>query len=113
MAFETDLPRIEASDLGGSCDRTTGAGCTRIPVTDDGQPAAFYPFFSIHKTRGVCTWLIGNDVPGLTTNDFGQKAEWGNLLFLTYLVFGGGGTTLVRTNDYQQLLNQNPCPVFG
>jgi hypothetical protein len=113
MAFETDLPRIEASDLGGSCDRTTGAGCTRIPVTDDGQPAAFYPFFSIHKTRGVCTWLIGNDVPGLTTNDFGQNAEWGNLLFLTYLVFGGGGTTLVRTNDYQQLLNQNPCPVFG
>jgi hypothetical protein len=41
-AFETDLPRIEASDYGGPCDRSTGAGCTNPPLTDDGVPANFY-----------------------------------------------------------------------
>jgi len=113
MAFEADLPRIEANDLGGSCDRTTGTNCTRIPVTDDGQPADFYPFFSIHKARfgGPCTWLLGNDIPGLTTNDFGQNAQYGNLLFSNYLIFGGAGTTHLVTNNFRQVLN-NPCPGF-
>src|SRR6266571_7461983 len=37
-AFEADLPRIE-----GTCNRSTGAGCTLIPTTDKGTPAAFYP----------------------------------------------------------------------
>jgi len=117
-AFEVDLPRIEAPDIGGNCDRSTGANCTLIPTTDDGQPANFYPFYSIHKAgdrdaRGnfaSCTWLIGNDVPGLTTNDFGKNAQYGTLLFLNYLIFGGGGSTLVRTNDFRQIFNENPCP---
>lgn len=118
MAFEADLPRIEAPDVDGNCDRSTGANCTLIPITDDGQPANFYPFFSIHKSGhedgrgaiGSCSWLLGNDVPGLTTNDFGKNAQYGHLLFLTYLAFGGGGATIVRTNDFQQILSQNPCP---
>ncbi len=111
MAFEADLPRIEATDLGGSCNRTTGANCTLIPVTDDGQPADFYPFFSIHKAShgASCTWLLGNDIPGLTTNDFGRNAQYGNLLFLNYLVFAGGGTTRSQTDDFRQVLNRNPC----
>jgi hypothetical protein len=117
MAFEADLPRIEAPDVDGNCNRTTGANCTLIPLTDDGQPVNFYPFFSIHKSSfesrrsdfAGCSWLIGNDVPGLTTNDFGKNAQYGSLLFLNYLVFGGGGATLVRTNDFQHILN-NPCP---
>src|SRR5581483_3747580 len=40
VAFEADLPRIEASDLGGFCNRTTGAGCTNPP------PGAFYPIYT-------------------------------------------------------------------
>lgn len=119
MAFEADLPRIEANDLGGSCDRTTGTNCTLIPVTDDGQPADFYPFFSIHKSNGrdthngvaSCVWLLGNDIPGLTTNDFGQNAQYGTLLFSTYLIFGGAGATHSVTDNFRQILN-NPCPAI-
>ncbi|TML51582.1 MAG: hypothetical protein E6G21_06980 [Actinobacteria bacterium] len=57
--FEADMPRIEAPDFGGSCNRTTGAGCTNPPITDDGAPATFYPFYS--TTAGPCRWIFGND----------------------------------------------------
>lgn len=110
-AFEADLPRIEAPDVDGNCNRSTGAGCTLIPITDDGQPANFYPFFSVHQSdEGTCSWMLGNDIPGATTNDFGKNAQYGSLLFLTYLAFGGGGSTIVRTNDFRQIFSQNPCP---
>jgi hypothetical protein len=112
VAFETDLPRIE----GSSCNPATGAGCTIIPITDDGQPADFYPFFSISKKteqEDQCSWLFGNDIPGLTTNDFGKNNQYGSLLPLTYLVFGGGGATHTLNNDYRQILTSNPCPSGG
>src|SRR5436853_2025115 len=70
VAFEADLPRIEAADFGGTCNRSTGAGCTNPPLTDDVDasgkrtPAAFYPFFSTQQAGGQCTWAIGNDNPG-------------------------------------------------
>ena len=44
VAFETDLPRIEASDSQDNppfCDRTTGANCVNPP-----NGAQFYPFFT-------------------------------------------------------------------
>jgi hypothetical protein len=108
-ALEADLPRIEAADLGGSCDRLTGAGCTKPPPSDDGTPAAFYPFFSI--TGGSnCRWLIGNDVPGLTANDFGKINQYGPLYPLDYLVFGGHGAIITRYNNFQNALGTNPCP---
>jgi hypothetical protein len=76
MAFEADLPRIEFN----TCNRLSGAGCTLIPTTDDGQPAAFYPFFDITGTGnrkspltasswGSCVWQLGNHIPG-SKNDF-------------------------------------------
>ena len=115
MAFEADLPRIEAADFGGQCDRNTGVGCTNPPVTDDTvngdrQPATFYPFYSTGTVRHQCTWLLGNDVPGLTRNDFGKTAQYGSLFFLNYLRFGGGGVEFMRINDFRQVLGQNPCP---
>ena len=113
VAFESDTPRIEAPDLGGTCNRTTGVGCTIVPPTDDGQPAAFYPFFSITNpflTPGGCRWFIGNDVPGLTANDFGKVSQYGTLFPQTYLIFGGGGATHSVINDFQQNLGTNPCP---
>jgi len=111
-ALETDTPRIEGADLGGTCDRLTGIGCTLVPPTDDHQPAAFYPFFSITgpNQAGGCRWFIGNDVPGQTANDFGGVSQYGTLYPQTYLIFGGGGATHPVINDYQQNLGTNPCP---
>jgi hypothetical protein len=108
-AFEADLPRIEDPAV---CDRFTGVGCTLIPTTDDlgatGQPmpAAFYPFFSTTRSGGQCLWQLGNHIPG-SLNDFGQNAQYGTLLNLTYTTTGGGPTT--RYNDFRQVLSTNPC----
>ncbi len=105
VAFEADLPRIEFN----TCNRSTGAGCTLIPTTDDGTPADFYPFYSTGTVRGQCAWMLGNDIPGVTSNDFGKNNQYGALLPLTYLAFGGGGATLQRFNDFRQILSSNPC----
>lgn len=109
MAFEADLPRIEAADSSSSsyiCDRNTGDGCTLIPSTDDGTPAAFYPFFSTNTIGGRCVWQLGNHIPG-SKNDFGQNAQYGTLLNSTYTGVGGGVVT--RYNDFRQILSKNPC----
>jgi hypothetical protein len=110
-ALEVDLPRIEIPlpGGGGTCDRSTGANCTLIPTTDDGTPAAFYPYFSIANSDGRCVWMLGGRIPG-ATNDFGKNAGYGPLLKLTYLVLGGGGATLQRFNDFRNVFAQNPCP---
>ncbi len=112
-AFEADLPRIE-----GTCNRSTGAGCTLIPTTDKGTPAAFYPFFSAfqngapnEQSKGRCMWGFGNDLPGATT-DFGRNAQYGSLLSTTYLAFGGGGATINRFNNFRQIIS-NPCTAGG
>jgi hypothetical protein len=108
VAFEADLPRIEASDLGGPCNRSTGAGCMLIPQTDDGLPATFYPFFSIGQTQRDCRWRLGNHIPG-SKNDFGQNAQYGTLLNLTYTAFGGGGASVTLYDDFRNILSNNPC----
>ena len=46
VGFEADLPRIEAADFGGICDRTTGANCVNPPPGSN-----FYPFFSHEERR--------------------------------------------------------------
>jgi len=110
FAFEADLPRIEDPTV---CDRFTGVGCTLIPTTDDPgpsgapQPAVFYPFFSISGGQNGCVWRLGNHMPA-SSNDFGQNAQYGTLLNLTYTGLGGAPTT--RYNDFRQIFNSNPCP---
>jgi hypothetical protein len=108
FAFETDLPRIEDPSFspGNNCDRSTGSGCTLIPQTDDGQPAVFYPYFSIANKAGQCVWQEGNHIPG-STNDFHQNQQYGTLLNLTYTTVGGG--PLTRYNDFRQVFTSNPC----
>jgi hypothetical protein len=116
MAFETDLPRIETN----TCNRTTGAGCTLIPTTDKGTPAAFYPFYSLfrhpvfgdgagrgHDGGSSCRWALGNDLPGAST-DFGRNAQYGSLLSNPYIAFGGGGASVNFNNDFRQII-PNPC----
>jgi hypothetical protein len=102
VAFEADLPAVEPT-----CNRTTGAGCTIIPITDDGQPAQFYPFFTTTDVGGRCNWQFGNSIPG-DTNEFGQNAQYGSLLSLNYLAFGGGGATVARFNNFRNII-ANPC----
>jgi len=106
VAFEADLPRIEAADYGGSCDRNTGVDCVNPP-----PGANFYPLFSTRTgPDGGCLWQLGGShIPG-TADSFGgtSAAEFGPLLFLDYP--GPGLTPIHRTNDFRQVLPDNPCP---
>jgi hypothetical protein len=108
-ALEADLPRIEAADWGGSCDRSTGTGCTNPPMTDDGHPAAFYPYFSTVSTSRGCRWGAGSTLPNTTHNFGGSSAEYGPLYPLTYWVVGGHGATTTRFNNYNSGAFANPC----
>jgi hypothetical protein len=107
VAFNTDLPDIERSTV-PTCNAITGAHCTRIPPTDDGTPAAFYPHYSSGQALGGCAWTVGQNVPGFTTADFGGVAQYGNLLKVTYPELRG--TTASVFNDFQNILPNNPCP---
>jgi hypothetical protein len=106
VGFEADLPRIEAADFGGICNRDTGAGCSNPPPGSN-----FYPFYSTRNGGAVgCFWQLGGaNIPG-TTNTFGgnSSAEFGPLLFLDYP--GPGFTPIHRTNDFRQVVPSNPCP---
>jgi hypothetical protein len=111
-AFETDLPDLEASCTILSAN---DPGCTLIPMTDDGTPADFYPYFSTSNIGGKnnhnhgqtqCMWQIGGAIPN--SNLFGQNAQYGTLLPQVHLRFGGGGTTRVIYPDFQGAIN-NPC----
>lgn len=128
-ALETDLPRIER-DTRQHCDVFNGARCTYLPITDDGQPAAFYPLYQIGNLggndggdraknanghgndNGNCWWSEGAaSIPGFTTNSFGGTAQqYGPILPQTYLVPGGNGATETRYNDFQRSFGTNPCP---
>jgi hypothetical protein len=105
VGFEADLPRIEAADFGGICDRSTGTNCVNPPPGSN-----FYPFYSTRGDEGVgCFWQLGGaNIPG-TTNTFGgsSAAEFGPLLFLDYP--GPVFTPIHRTNDFRQVLGSNPC----
>ena len=111
VAFETDLPRIEAADLGGICNRTTGADCVNPPPGSN-----FYPFYSTGTTNGTpsgrCVWQLGGAGIKGTTNAFGgnSAAEFGPLLFLNYATLGDPTTVRNVTNNFRQILNTNPCP---
>jgi hypothetical protein len=100
FAFENDLPRIEAADLGGSCVRsgpTIGAGCTTLPPSDDGTPVTFYPYFT---RLNNCTFVEGANFG--TGDSFGGSApaEFGPANPRIYWVVGGGGATHPVLNTY-------------
>jgi hypothetical protein len=109
VAFETDLPRIEASDSQANppfCDTTTGANCVNPPTG-----AQFYPFFSTTFRQGGCTWQEGGRfIPG-TVKDFGgsSTAEFGSLLGEVYPA--AGFTTTTRFNVFNSGNLSNPCRV--
>jgi hypothetical protein len=101
LAFEADLPRIEAS-----CNRVTGAGCVNPPPGTE-----FYPFYSTRGGEESCSWQLGGaNIPG-TKNTFGgsSAAEYGPLLQLAY-PGGPNFTPRFRFNDFRNVLPSNPCP---
>jgi hypothetical protein len=111
VAFEADLPRIEAADFGGICNRTTGANCVNPPPGSN-----FYPFYTTGTNNGTpsgsCVWQLGGaDIKG-TTNTFGgnSAAEFGPLLFLNFATFGNPNMVRNITDDFRQVLTTNPCP---
>ena len=109
IAFETDLPRIEASDSQANppfCDTSTGANCVNPP-----PGAQFYPFFSTRASYGGCAWQEGGKyIPG-TTNDFGGSSttEFGPLLKTVYPDIGF--TTLEKFDNFNSGNMRNPCRV--
>jgi len=106
-AFETDLPRIEAPDSGGICNRTTGANCVNPPPGSN-----FYPIY-VTTSNNSCTWAEGG--PGIkgATNTFGgnSAAEFGPLLNSDYP--GPGFTVIHRFNNFRNVLAANPCPAHN
>jgi hypothetical protein len=111
IAFETDLPRLEASDSQDNppfCDVTTGTNCFNPPLG-----AQFYPFYSTTIANNTCTWQEGgNYIPG-TVNNFGgsSTAEYGPLLSEIFPV--AGFTTVTRYENFNSGDMPNPCPMSG
>ncbi len=109
VAFETDMPRIEASDSQTNppfCDTSTGVNCVNPPMG-----AQFYPFFSTTNNHGTCAWQEGGRfIPG-TVNDFGGSSvtEFGPLLQTLYPV--AGNTTVLQFDNFNSGDMANPCPV--
>jgi len=107
IAFETDLPRIEAADSQANppfCDRVTGANCVNPPAG-----AQFYPFYTTTFRHGECNWQQGGRfIPG-TVNKFGgsSTAEFGPLLRTLYPE--AGFTTAVLINNFNSGDMRNPC----
>jgi hypothetical protein len=98
------------------CDVVTRTGCTNPPITDDGSPAAFYPYFYTTKING-CTWGQGTDVPGLTVNDFGKDQQYGTYdRGVYYTGLGGTGTeesTVFMHTYAHNLCRARPAPSGG
>ncbi|MGH9124198.1 MAG: hypothetical protein ACRDZ8_05650 [Acidimicrobiales bacterium] len=104
--FNTDLPANEASN--NACNQVTGAGCSRIPITDTGKPAAFYPYYTIGQRLGECVWSPGQDVPGFTVEDFGKTNQYGPLQAVVYA--GINGSKFFSFNNFDSGAQPNPCP---
>jgi hypothetical protein len=107
IAFETDLPRIEAPDSQDNppfCDRNTGANCVNPPAG-----AQFYPIFTTTERYGTCLWQEGGRYLPKTTNTFGgtSTAEFGPLLKTVYP--STGFTTITRYNNFNSGDLRNPC----
>jgi hypothetical protein len=104
-AFEADLPRIERSDFGGTCNGATGANCVNPP-----PGAAFYPIYTTGTSGTGCVWQLGGPNILGTTNTFGgtSATEYGDQpLQLAYPSVGG---PVFIYEDFRNILPSNPCP---
>jgi hypothetical protein len=106
IQFQTDAPGSEFL-----CDIATIAGCAVPP-----QGASFYPFFTMTSKQplgspvslpaGACVWNFGNTIPGITTADFGQDAQYGTPNLARY-----AGTSISAPTSNPEF--NGTCPVFS
>jgi hypothetical protein len=105
VAFEDDLPRIEASDSQFNppfCDRTTGANCVNPPAG-----AHFYPFYSTVNSKG-CKWAEGGAFIQGADYSYGSNSteQAGPLLQTSYPAPGG---VVYRYNNFNSGDLANTC----
>jgi hypothetical protein len=110
VAFEADLPAVESNAIGGPCSNVTGTGCTNPPMTDEGAPANFYPYFSTVNNGGTCNWGAGSTLPNTLKNFGGSStAEFGALLAEPYWLTGQHGKAANFIENYNSGPMPNPC----
>ncbi len=107
VAFETDLPAIEAQgaqDSGPFCNQDTGADCVDPP---DGAP--FYPFYTTTNIGGTCNWQEGGNFLPNTVDHFGGSSttEYGGVLHVLYP--NVNMTTFTQIDDFNSGDLKNPC----
>ena len=82
LQFESDAPGSMST-----CNTSNGSGCAVPPPSPSGTGSAFYPFWStetsqqppaLHPVSGACAWNFGNDVSGVTTDDFSKDTQYGS-----------------------------------
>jgi len=78
-----------------------------LPVTDDGTPAQFYPYFYMTHLAG-CTRGEGTDVPGLTANDFRKLSQFGPYDLGVYYTSPTGPATF--SSVFMHQFPRNECP---
>jgi hypothetical protein len=101
------LPFNEAGGGNQPCDIFARTGCTKLPITDDGTPAKFYPYFYTTRVAG-CTWGEGTDVPGLTVRDFGKHNQYGSYDRNVYYSSPTGPETF--STVFLHNFSRNVCP---
>ncbi|HET9897472.1 MAG TPA: hypothetical protein VFQ44_21280 [Streptosporangiaceae bacterium] len=106
-ALVAPLPFDEFDGGNQPCDIFARTGCTQLPVTDDGTPAAFYPYFYTTHLHG-CMWGEGHDVPGLTVNDFGKLNQYGTYDPGVFYTTPSGSETF--SSVFMQEFPRNECP---
>jgi hypothetical protein len=109
-ALVAPLPFDEFGGGNQPCDIYTATGCTKLPITDDGTPAKFYPYFYTTRVAG-CSWGEGTDVPGLTVNDFGKLNQYGTYDKGVYYSAPGGPFTY--SSVFIKNFPRNVCPASG
>ena len=107
-ALVAPLPFDEYGGGNQNCDIFTATGCTLLPITDNGTPAQFYPYFYTTHVHG-CTWGEGTDVPGLTVNDFGKLNQYGT--YDTGVYYTGPSGPFTYSSVFMHTFPDNVCPV--
>jgi hypothetical protein len=105
VSLSVDLPAIESESGDQSCDTSTGNGCTHIPITDNGSPANFYPFYTTTNSSIGCVWQMGTSKNSHSYG--GENHTYGPLYKNSYTTVGGGYEYLYE--DFLHNLHGNPC----
>jgi hypothetical protein len=115
MASGAPYPQVQfETDAAGSeflCNLATQFNCVVPPLA-----AKFYPFWSLTNVAGqsigtglfpsgACIWNFGNQIPGVTTQNFGKDMEYGTADFARF-----GGTVISKVQANPEI--SGTCPAL-